>query len=231
MAKRTKILKVRDKCIVAARTNYQGFVYDTEKNVCTPTNARMKKKWAAVEAVFPDLVRGRSFLDIGACFGFFCFKALEHGARLPIGLEMNENFYRPVADALLELRISGKADSPGPWMAWIKKKWPTDVKADVVMAMSVLQYIFPDLSLTGFLDRIKWSARVAALVEFPRREDSTVIKEGWLDDHQEYTRANFEALARERFASVECLGLGHTNTRHVYLLRKAEYRFATKQMG
>jgi hypothetical protein len=205
----TAIVTVEDGCIVSAKTNYQGFTYNPATNLCAPTNNRVVRKWAVVRDVFPELVRGRSFMDLGANFGFFNFKALECGAAHTIGIEAHEPYHAALAAALARV--------PVPGLEWVCARWPTTHQADVVMALSLVHHLAMKTPLERILDDLRAGAHEAVIAEWIDPEDKQATRKG-LHERPEYTRARWLALARERFSTVELLGHGHHDTRLVYLL-------------
>lgn len=209
----TEIVTVEDGLVVSEDSNYQGYTYSPLLNLCLPTNKRCIRKWAVVQKVFPWLVRDRAFMDIGASFGFFCFKALEHGARLSIGLEKHPPYHRAMRDALRQ--------APVPNLEWVNGSWPeTGHKADVVMILSVIHHLFPKKSLGAILDDLYQSSNRWVIAEWIARDDKQVQRKGFAKQHPEYSHEGFLLLASDRFRSVEFLGNGHHKTRFVYLLEK-----------
>lgn len=215
MAKRTRQIDVIGERIIAAPTNYQGFVYNHQTGECIPSNPRMFAKWEAVEAVFPDLVQGRTFLDIGSLHGFFCLKALEHGATKAVGIEVNEGFYRPLADALLKI--------PVPGLIWLKARWPDgELHADVTMALSLIHHLVfkDDMALQDIVCHLHTCTDMVCIAEMVGREDNTVKNYLAKHDLSGYTIEYFEELARAVFHRVEQIGVGHCPHRPIYLLWK-----------
>lgn len=205
----TAIVTVEDGCIVSPGSNYQGFRYDPVANACTPTSNKTRRKWGAVASVFPALVCGRTFMDLGANFGFFNFKALECGATHTIGIEAHEPYHAALAAVLEQV--------PVPGLEWVCARWPTPHQADVVMALSLVHHLAMKTPLERILDDLRAGTRRAVLAEWIDPEDKQAVRKG-LHERPEYTRARWLALCRERFASVELLGHGHHETRLVYLL-------------
>jgi len=212
---RTRQIDVVGDLILAANTNYQGFSYNRLTGECHPNNPRMLAKWQAVERVFPDLVCGRTFLDIGSLHGFFCLKALEHGAKRATGIESNEGFFRPMMDAITKLPI--------PNLAWIKAKWPDGhLRAEVTMAMSLIHHlVFKDgMELERIISELCACTDVVCIAEMVGLEEPGVIRYMETQDAPDYSTDTFERLAHERFASIEQIGVGHCPDRPVYLLWK-----------
>lgn len=216
MAKRTRQIDVIGERIVAAPTNYQGFVYNRQTGECKPNNPRMIAKWKAVEAVFGDLVQGRTFLDIGSLHGFFCLKALECGATKATGIEVNEGFFRPMQDALLKL-------PPIPGLVWLKVRWPDgELHADVTMALSLIHHLVfkDDMTPWDIVYHLHACTNVVCIAEMIGREDNTVKNYLAKKDLPGYTIEYFEELARAIFHGVERIGVGHGPHRPIYLLWK-----------
>jgi len=214
----TSMVRVEKKTIVSADSNYQGFRFDTESLTCTPTNNRVKRKWAVLERVFPDLVQDRSVLDIGANHGFFCFMALAHGARGVIGIERNPTYYAAVHDAIQKI----DSDYIREHMLWKKLSFPEEVwsyQQDVVIFISMIHHVYPKYNLDYILSHISRLASHAAIVEFVCPEDKQVQKQSWAGD-PEYTEGEFLRLSEWHFGKVSLVGDGHHPTRHIYLLER-----------
>lgn len=212
MGTRTHDIWTMDDCIIGAASNYQGYIYDVAANECQPTNDRMRARWAAICGFFPDMVMGKTVLDIGAHQGFFCFKALEHGATAVIGIESNENFYRPLADAL--------TISPVSKLEWIKAQWPTtDHRADVVILLSTIHHLYPAMQLSEIVTTLAAYTGQVAIVDFPDENDANVRQQG--HDPAAYNLRDFDGLVRDAFSEVEVVAAGYNPARHLYILRKS----------
>jgi len=207
----TCIVELTEKRLVSAPTNYQGFEYDLDTMICTPTNDRAKKKWEAVKDFFPGLVKERLFLDLGANFGFFCYKAMEHGAAHATAIESNKAYYGAMAPSQdLERHVE-----------WLNTKFPQGthhLAADVVMCMSLIHHVFPKQTLEHIMDELRGMTHLAAIVEWVDRGDRAVMRKGWADQYPEYNRQNFLDLAENRFKHVFCTGTGHHEEREIYVL-------------
>jgi len=214
---RTRKVEVVGNTIVAAPTNYQGFVYSRLTGECKPNNPRMIAKWKAVEQVFPGLVCDQTFLDVGSAHGFFCLKALEHGARRATGIEMNENLFRPMLAAITKL--------PVPRLSWVKTRWPDGhLHADVTMAMSLIHHLVfrDDMSLWDIVLGLYACTDVVCIAEMVGRKEPGVIRYMEKQDKPDYSTENFEHIAKSVFAKVDWIGTGHCPDRPVYLLWRDE---------
>ena len=210
----TNIVEVYDgRLLVSYYKNYSGYVWSATSNICIPTNNRTGPKWEAVKDVFPDLVKDKTFVDIGASQGFFCFKALECGAKQVVGIEAHQPYWESVNNAIAQLIL------PPDNLDWLFGRWPAVSElGDVVMAMSVIHHWFPKRSLESILADLCDSAREYVIFEWVGREDRQVLKKGWLDRHPEYNRDEFLIQAAEIFSFVQFIHEGHHPSRSVYLL-------------
>lgn len=212
----TAIAYEKDGVIVSAETNYQGFEYDPTCKICTPTNKRTIRKWDALEDIFPHLVDGKSVIDLGANFGFLCFKAVEHGAKWAVAVERHDAYLDPMRKLCRKLLISRD-------VSWAKVRFPGETAhmfADVVICLSLLHHVFPKHDLESILDSLCAMTNETAIVEWMTREDRAIIRKGWASAHPEYNEDRFVELAEERFGLVSYLAHGHHDTRHIYLLQK-----------
>jgi len=208
MGTRTHNVWTLDGCIVGAASNYQGYIYDVAANECQPTNDRMRARWAAVCDFFPNMVTGKTVLDIGAHQGFFCFKALEHGAAHVTGVEFNRNFYQPLANALKQL--------PVPSLEWIQARWPAGHTADVVLMLSTIHHLYPTLSLEEIVASLAACTGDLAIVDFPTEADENVRQQD--HDQAAYNLAAFHTLVVRSFNDVESVP-GYSPTRQLFILR------------
>jgi len=207
----TNIVRVENNTIISAETNYQGFVYDIEKNSCKPTGNRTPFKWSTLKEIFPSIVKGSSFMDIGANFGFFCFKALEHECSYTVGIEANKNYYESINNVLKSKKIEN--------FEWVYGRFPEISKeVDVVMALSIVHHLFSKMSLEKIVLNIKKCAKKHAIIEWVDRNDSSVKKYGYDKNFPEYNKFKFDDLLNNNFNVVKDIGKGHHSSRIIYLL-------------
>lgn len=212
----TAIVKFEDNTLISLPTNYQGFNFDLKKNVCTPTNNRAKLKWKTLERYFPAIVKGQTFVDLGANFGFFLWKALEYGAEKVIGIEANRAYHGVIEEELKYL------DLPVTWLRLCFPLETVEIHGDVVMFLSLIQHTFPKLSIPATLGFLKGMADKFIIFEWVGRRDRAVIRKGWADAHPEYSKSEFlKACDAADLLHVQ-LGLGHHPTRTIYLLKAKE---------
>lgn len=105
---------------------YQSFPGETGDS---DSNAKL----AAVR--LPDLA-GKTFLDVGCNEGFFCFEALNRGARQVVGIDRNEKFIDDARKRAEALKVP-----PGA-ITFECRSWDglPDQKFDVVLLLSALHY-------------------------------------------------------------------------------------------
>lgn len=211
----TNIIRIEDNYIISEETNYQGFIYDCSLNKCSPKGHRTILKWKTLESIFPLLVKNRSFLDIGANFGFFCFKALEHGCSHTIAIEAYKDYYDPIVRAIEEKGLSK--------IKYILGEYPkiTGITADVVMGISLVHHLFAKkYSLEKIVENLFNISNRYVIVEWIDRNDAMTIKHGFLENHPEYNKKNFEDIISINFSEWNYIGEGHHPTRFIYLLTK-----------
>jgi len=213
----TSIIRREGDLLISEPTNYQGYTLDTQTGLCTPTNGRSIPKWDAVKDVFPDIIRGRSFMDIGSAQGFFCWKALECGATHAIGVERRDTYWRELHQWLAPGFPASKN------FQWVKSVWPfqtQNVQEDVVMCLSIVHHLFPRVSLATILQDLANSTARYLFVEWIGRADKMVIKKGWVGQHPEYDREQFVIIAQRIFDTVTFVHEGHHASRAIYLMEK-----------
>ena len=199
----TDFMRIEDGKIISENTNYQGYTYDIESNICTPTNHRTIPKWKAVGDVFEKIVKGSSFMDIGASMGFFCFKALECGATMSTGIEANSGYHKSV-----EMVCGDK-------IKYINDKFPGPcVGADVVMALSLVHHLSRSNSLEVIADELANVTGKHLIIEWIGNDDRTSAK---YDYNDSYSWEKMDGYLRKHFESVEFVNYGHHQTRSIYL--------------
>lgn len=209
----TCIVRVEDGKLISAETNYQGYIWDPKVTTCTPTGKRSVAKWKAVQQIFPSLVKGREFIDIGASFGFFCFKALECNASWVTGVERHKPYWQAIQDAPMHTAH----------FTWLCKRFPRETEhlhGDVVMCLSLIHHLFPSHSLYAILYYLREMTIEWLFIEWISPEDRAIVRKGWAEKHPEYNFGQFKTLARGLFSSMEPINPGHHATRYVYLLGK-----------
>jgi hypothetical protein len=209
----TNTITYEEPWLISADTNYQGYKVNLETGECIPTGKRVLRKWDALKDVFPELVRGKTFMDIGCAQGFFLFKAWECGATWAIGIEKREEYYRALFPHLLEMASMCVHNLTFPHMG-------ASIYTDVVMCLSLVHHLFPAYSLPAILTLLASRAEETLLVEFIAPEDRMVQRKGWALEHPEYSEEAFLEIAKGLFAKVEFVNPGHHPTRKIYRMDK-----------
>lgn len=214
----TSIIRKENGLLTSAPTNYQGYTLDIKTGLCTPTNGRSIPKWGAVKDIFPSVVKGRDFMDIGSAQGFFCWKALECGASQAVGIELRDRYWQELRQWLIVGFPASKH------FRWLNLSWPSQtllLHADVVMCLSLVHHLFPRMSLATILQALAATTTHYLFVEWIGRADKMVIKKGWVGQHPEYTREQFLLTAQRYFAKTTFIHEGHHASRAIYLMEKA----------
>jgi len=201
--------------IVSDDTNYQGFNYNIETKKCEPTNHRTIGKWKTLGSYFEDgLVKGKSFADIGANFGFFNFKALENGCTKTVAIESSKDYAKELKKCLNKSKIEN--------FDLIVGKYPKDVKelkVDVLMAMSILHHLYSKNKLEECVKEILSRTKKNLIIEWIDVDDRS-MKRKKHNLNKDYTKSNFERILSEQCKSVKQIGEGHHDTRMIYLASK-----------
>lgn len=207
----TNIIRIEDNKIISEPTNYQGFTYNLITRECVPTGNRTPLKWDTLKNIFPGIVKDSSFLDLGANFGFFCFKALECGCDNTIGIEANKDYFEPVNVVLKSEGVKN--------FKWLYGRFPqVSDNADVVMALSLVHHLFSKMPLHDIIYHIKSCSNRFVIIEWIDRDDDSVKKYKYDKRFPEYNKTEFENILYQNFKSVENIGEGHHSTRTIYLL-------------
>lgn len=213
----TNIIRIEQDCIISEETNYQGFAYDCVQNKCTPRGHRTTLKWKTLRSVFPALVKGNSFIDIGANFGFFCFKAMEHGCTHTIAIEAFKDYLEPIVQAINEKNLTKIEYVLGVFPEVAKKE---NLSADVVMGLSLVHHLFVKYSLEIIIEDFFNITNKYMIVEWIDRDDEMAKKHGFVEAHPEYNKKKFEQIISGIFSKWGYIGEGHHPTRFIYLLTK-----------
>lgn len=203
----TSIMYKKGPLIISADTNYQGYTYDTEKKVCTPTNHRTAPKWETVRGIWPSIIPGNSFMDIGASMGFFCFKAVEHGASKSIGIESHGDYFNAVKSVC------------GDIIDYHQCRFPAinGLSADVVMALSIVHHLLQSHGIETVAQQLADVTKKALIVEWIGVDDRTQAKYGYGENHK---WEKMQAVLEQSFADIQFVGFGHHETRKIYLCQK-----------
>jgi SAM-dependent methyltransferase len=203
----TSIMRKRGNLIISDDTNYQGYQYDIDKKICTPTNHRTIPKWQTIKSIWPEIIQGNSFIDIGASMGFFCFKAIEFGAIKAIGIEDNSNYFNAVKG------VSGDI------IEYHKLRFPNieDLKADVVMALSVIHHILQNNTIENVSRKLSSITNKTLIIEWIDKNDRTNEKYKYGELHK---WENMQSILGDHFQNIKLIGNGHHETRKIYLCQK-----------
>ena len=172
--------------------------------------------------MFVELVKGRSFLEIGCDTGFFPLQAGVLGASRAVGVDRNERALRKAERARRRLMLDG--------VKFVRGTVPdlgVDGPFDTVLLMSVIHYFFSDKcgnrqlfsSMEELVEYLSPLVTRSLLVEFVLPEDPMVadlVVDG-LVERGVYGREAFISALEERFSSVRDLGATHRETRRLYL--------------
>ena len=202
--------------IQASKDLYQSYTFDVDRLTCYPGNNRTRAKWDALKDVFPKIVRDRTFMDIGAAQGFFCFKALDLCATHVIGVEKRESYWRSVEEALNAANRSRLLPLSMEYLCLSFPGATKHLEAEVVMALSLSHHLARNGMYFGQqLDKFAQLTKRTLLIEFIAPEDAQVdFCYSW------YSQEVFEKAGRDRFRAIERIGHGHHPTRHIYRMDK-----------
>lgn len=150
---------------------------------------------ATVEAIFPKDLSGKSVLDVGCNFGYFCFEAIKRGASRVLGVDVDPDTVRKarlLADCLgagVEFRLCNIESEP------------LEETFDYVLCLNLLHHLKAPIAL---LDRL-----------IPRARESLVLEVAGLGSHDRRKlrigRLSQILLAR---APVVYVGRNGTSGRH-----------------
>jgi 2-polyprenyl-3-methyl-5-hydroxy-6-metoxy-1,4-benzoquinol methylase len=127
---------------------------------------------ATADRIFPSDLAGKTVLDLGCSFGFFCFEALRRGARRVVGYDVDPDSVRKArlladcmgVDAEFELRDI--------------ERQPLDEKFDYVLCLNVLHHLKNPI---GVLDNMIEHTRDRLVLEVASlgRHDRRKVRINW----------------------------------------------------
>jgi len=122
---------------------------------------------ATAQMIFPDDLSGKTVLDLGSKFGYFCFEALKRGADRVLGLDVDPESVRKAR--LLADCLGAKAS----FEQFDVEKHTLDEKFDYVLCLNLLHHMKNPLSLLENLISItneRLVLEVASLGRHDRRK-------------------------------------------------------------
>ena len=127
-----------------------------------------------LEYIFKGNLEGKSILDVGCAYGYFCFEAEKYGAKRILGTELKT--HRFVGANILKTILKSKAEFINRDI--IKEK--LEEKFDVILLLNVIHHLeFPFYSLKVLSDL----CLDTLIIEFPTTDDvkfkSTLKKYRW----------------------------------------------------
>lgn len=214
-ARSPKIELRDDSCIFHG---YQEFVLRRDSIwVLTEDQTLQKKKELLSPYFTPRYLSHRTVLDLGANAGFFCFWALQTGARKVIALDMDEEYLRMIEKARdklgfssLELVSTNVIDCEKP--------------TEVVFALALVHWIYSCTTVFGSLDstlqKLAQLTEYMLIVEWVDPADPAINFFGHLNWNKDlireaYTLEAFESGLAHHFARYQLIG-NVSPTRRLY---------------
>lgn len=204
---------------------YQEFVLTKHYVRPLPEDSKLQKKQALLAPFFcPRYLLHRTVLDLGANLGFFCFWALQNGAKEVIALDIDENCLQIVE------KLQSKFDFHN--LRIVKKnimEW--DEPADVVLALALIHWLYSCTALFGSLDAVvkKFAdlTKYMLVVEWIDPNDPAIDFFHHIEWNPEvicepYTLEAFESSLARYFARYEFIG-DVSSTRKLYVAFRTDH--------
>jgi len=125
-------------------------------------HTRGRDRSDARDLILPESLDGKSVLDVGSAYGYFCFEAEARGASRVVGVELEEDRF---GDAQLLKEIKG---SKVEFMQRDIVHEPLDEHFDYVLLLNVLHHVHEPMRALRQLARL---TRERLVIEFPTLED------------------------------------------------------------
>ncbi len=188
---------------------YQEYRLSPQEVVPSPEDPALERKRALVERHFrPEILSGKSVLDLGANGGFFSFWARQQEAAEVIALDMDDTYLRLVRAAQERVGLDRIRTVHGKVQDWHEP-------ADMVLAFALVHWLYSCTAAYGSLDAVvaKLSSltRQLLIVEWVEPDDPAVQffrHTNWNPAiaRGPYERKAFEDALDRHFPRVERLG-------------------------
>ena len=202
---------------------YQEF--ELTKNSIRTTENDLEAKRRLLEQFFtPRFFAERSFLDLGANSGFFSFLALQNQATNAIAVDIDDVYLEMIR------RASGYLDIHNI-VAINENVAELTVASDIVLALSIVHWLFSCSAQFGSLDNVvsKLSslADYMLIVEWIEPNDPAILSLGHINWNQdcitgEYSRCEFEKALAKYFKHFEIIG-NSQDSRVIYAAYKSMF--------
>ncbi len=138
------------------RTEFEGYQgFPLRYGLSVPGKDRSK----TAAAIFPEHLEGKSVLDIGCCYGYFCHEAKRRGAGRVVGIEMNQRRCA-VAQEIARIMENGVEVRLGD-----ATRSRIAEEFDVVLCLNVLHHVADPVATMRTFSCL---ARATVVVEFYR---------------------------------------------------------------
>ncbi|MGA3180103.1 MAG: hypothetical protein ABSF38_07165 [Verrucomicrobiota bacterium] len=188
---------------------YQEFQLFVREVKPLPIDEPLARKKRLVEVYFnPEILAGKTVLDLGANGGFFSFMACQNGARQVVSLDMDQAYLDLIRQA--QSAFGWKTIRPinGAVQDWHEP-------ADLVLAFAMVHWLYSCTANYGSLEavvrKLAGLSRAILLVEWVAPEDPAIRffkHTEWNPqvDKAGYNREAFEGAMRKQFRKVEVIG-------------------------
>lgn len=188
---------------------YQEFTLTGDSITPLAEDPNLQKKQELLAGLFrPRYLKHRTVLDLGANAGFFCFWALQSGAKRAFALDMDETYLQMVREAQTKLGFHNLDAVKANIADWSEP-------ADIVVALALIHWIYSCTALLGSLDsavgKLAELTKYMLVVEWVDPTDSAVTCFNHIDWNKglvrgPYTLAAFEAALARHFPRYEHVG-------------------------
>jgi len=205
---------------------YQEFILTKEGDLqILPVDKPLQLKRHLLTPYFETgHLHNRTFLDLGANGGFFCFWALQKGARKALALDIDETYLGMIQSASERLGVQNIEIIQANMADW-------NDPVDIVCALSLVHWIYSCTAVIGSLDKIlkhlSLITKFMLIVEWVAPEDPAIQffhHIDWNKDFVEepYIQEAFEAALKANFSRVDVIG-DVSSTRKLYAAFKEKH--------
>ncbi len=212
---------------------YHQFNFDVDGNIIDIGGRVIGGKLKGYKDLFPQDLSGKSLLDVGCHFGFWCFEAANRGASKVVGLDrggVESTGFKKSGITLSGQQVFDMNNRVvNEWDRYkncefniinLGKEWKSFGKFDIVMCCSVYHHIYRQAEHNEIFEWLSKHVKPGGylLWENPMEKNDNVVKKHIKGDNlKKYNKEAILYSASKYFTDVEYIGPSVFNkTRFVY---------------